>query len=148
MIRTPGRLIIIPSLELRQGVGLAVMSASDPAERAQIVHLLLREISDAMSTTAGGEAVCVAEIDDEAAGLVKGMDGPVLWSSESPAGAVAEQIVATAMRPSSQPLAPADFGTDSDRRRHELAENVWDTPGLSERSAALSVDHVQSERNC
>lgn len=150
MIRTPGRLVTIPSMELRHGVRLAVMSASNPAERAQIVHLLLREITDAMtlSTTAGGEAVSVADINDAAARHVKRVGGPVVRSSESPGGAAAEEIVATAMQLSSQPLAPTATGTDRYRRRHELAEDVWDASGLSERSAVLSVNHVESGRNC
>lgn len=150
MIRTPGRLVTIPSLELRQGVRLAVMSASSPAERAQILHLLLREMVDAMtlSTKAGGAAVNVADINDAAARHVERMDGPVLRSSESPGGAVAEEIVAAAMQLSSQPLAPTATSTDSHRRCLEFAENVRDTSGLSERSAALRVNHVEAGRNC
>lgn len=55
---TPSRLVTVPSQELRQGVRLAVLSATNADERAQIIQLLLREMTDAMTLSAAtqGEA--------------------------------------------------------------------------------------------
>jgi hypothetical protein len=65
----PGRIITIPSPELRQGVRLTVLSATNPAERARIIQLLVREMTDQVVLTGGlgGEVLSVLQLINAAA---------------------------------------------------------------------------------
>ena len=68
-IGEPGRIITIPSPELRQGLRLAVLSATDPAERAHIIQLLVCEMTDQVLLTGGigGEVLSVLHLINAAA---------------------------------------------------------------------------------
>jgi hypothetical protein len=68
-IYASSRIITIPSPELRQGVRLAVLSATSPVERAHIIQLLLREMTDQLTLSggAGGEAQSVLQLTNAAA---------------------------------------------------------------------------------
>ena len=68
-IHTSSRIITIPSPELRQGVRLAVLSATSPVERAHIIQLLLREMTDQLTLSGGngGEALSVLQLTNAAA---------------------------------------------------------------------------------
>jgi hypothetical protein len=74
MIHTPEWRIAIPSPELRQGVRLAVMSATDPLQRAEIIELLVREMTAEVLLSGGeNESLSATEISNSAAGHVAQM---------------------------------------------------------------------------
>ncbi len=107
MTRTPRRFLTVPSPELRQGVRLALMNATSPAERAHIIQLLLHDMTDAVtfSNTSPGEAVSITDISTAAARHVDRMRGPVTRSPQPTPGAAGAGVLETAVQLSHQPPA-------------------------------------------